>query len=68
VEFIEWWHLDKFVVVIVAYAIIHYKKINYMELMREIIVHLFTSVSLAYLVNLFIVIVGPVDLNGELSA
>jgi hypothetical protein len=62
------WHLDKFVVVIVAYAIIHYKKINFMELMREIIVHLFTSVSLAYLVNLFIVIVGPVDLNGELSA
>lgn len=51
-------------VVILSHLIVHYKKINFMEMMKTICAHMLIGVILTFLANNFNAVVGPVVLGG----
>jgi hypothetical protein len=67
VEFFIILHLNEVVVVILSHLVIHYKNLNFMEMIKAIYVHLFVGVFLTYLANIFFAMVGPVVLGGGLD-
>lgn len=60
------WHLNEVTVVILSHFIIHYKKLNNMEMIKAICVHILTGIFLTCLLSTFVVVVGPVGIGGEL--
>ena len=67
VEFFKMLHLVEVIVVILSHVIIHYKNLNFMEMIKAIYVHLFAGIFLTYLANIFFAMVGPVVLGGGLD-
>ena len=60
-------HLNEVVVVILSHIIIHYKNLNFMEMIKAIYVHLFVGVFLTCLANISFAMVSPVVLGGGLT-
>ena len=65
-EFFEVWHLKEVLVVIISHLIIHFKKINFMEIVKTVIVHLIIGIILTFLSINFMQIGGAVGIAGGL--
>ncbi len=63
-EFFEVWHLKEVLVVFISHLIINFKKINFMEIVKAVIVHLSIGFILTFLSVIFMQIGGGVGIAG----
>ncbi|WP_175622757.1 hypothetical protein [Chryseobacterium schmidteae] len=65
-KFFEVLHLKEVLVVIISHLIIHLKKINFMEIVKTVIVHLIIGIILTFLSINLMQIDGAVGIAGGL--
>jgi hypothetical protein len=63
-EFFEVWHLKEVLVVVISHLIINYKKNNFMEIVKAVIIHLTIGFILTSLSVIFMQISGGVGIAG----
>lgn len=63
-EFFEVWHLKELLVVVISHLIINLKKLNFMEIVKAVIVHLSIGFILTFLSVNIMQIGGGVGIAG----
>jgi len=63
-EFFEVWHLKEVLVIVISHLVIHFKKINFMEIVKTVIVHLLIGFILTFLSISIMQIGGGVGIAG----
>jgi hypothetical protein len=63
-EFFEVWHLKEVLVVVISHIIINLKKLNFMEIVKAVIVHLSIGFILTFLSIKIMQIGGGVGIAG----
>lgn len=64
IEFFAAWHLKEVLVVVISHVIVHPIKLNFMEIMKTVTVHLFVGVILTFLGSLVLPFCVSVGFSG----
>ena len=65
VKVFDIWHLKEVLMVVAIHLIVHFKKFNFMEMIKEVFVHQILGIMLPLLALLFVT-KSPVGVDGEL--
>jgi hypothetical protein len=66
IEFFGFLHIKEVIVVVISHMVLHFKKLNIMDIVKTIFTHLLVGILLIKLATFFVAVTGTVGFGGRL--